>query len=779
MAGSSTPGPAHRAFRTITARPRLVVAVSALAVLACAAGLPRIHQDSRVEAFIPSDHEAMTLRRTIETRFGMSDPMAILVVSDGPRGVFDPRTLALVEHLTAGAKAIAGVQRESVTSLATVRVVESTDAGIAVTPVLEAGADAEMRARAAERRIAAHPLLDGSLVAEDGRSTLVAIERFDHGEGSRIYRELLDLVTAAPVEAGEQLFVAGHGALTATLGEYIDSDTRILYVLVTVLIGAVLAAAFRTFWGVALPLVLIGATLAVTLGAMGLADAPFTVITSALPVVLSSLVVTDGLHILSLYYSEQAAHPQGAPRDWIVAAMAETWRPCVGARVTDIAGFAGLYLGSAMPPMKTFGLYGSVGIAGEMLLAMLAYPCLVLLVAPRPSPAFAAGSTHRSVSLVRRFLDRLAAGVLVRSRLVLGVALAIVVAGATGIDRMVVNDSWVGNFNESSDVALASAALGERYGMRTDLDLLVDSGEVDGALDPSLLARIEGLQNELAGLPYVTRSRSIVDYLREIDRAMRGSEAGGGELPADGDLVAQYLLVADPDETRKWIDGEQRRALVRVHTLAQDYLQEVRLLGELEPVLERTVAGSGATVSEAGMVAVGHAWVSSVGQFHVLSTALSVGFCWLQMVAGFRSWFLGTLAIVPMTAAMLLMYAVMGWFGIPLGVGTSMFAALAIGTGVDFAIHTVDRFLVLRERGERSLEAAIAEILPTTGRTVLFSATAILLGFSVLCTSSIPAVRSLGVLVTVAVAASLVATLTILPVLIKVLRPAKLPGGVG
>jgi uncharacterized membrane protein YdfJ with MMPL/SSD domain len=60
----------------------------------------------------------------------------------------------------------------------------------------------------------------------------------------------------------------------------------------------------------------------------------------------------------------------------------------------------------------------------------------------------------------------------------------------------------------------------------------------------------------------------------------------------------------------------------------------------------------------------------------------------------------GLLSIIPSATAVLVNFAFMGWVGMPLGVATSMFSAMTIGIGVDYAIHLQSRYR--RLRGEKS-----------------------------------------------------------------------------
>lgn len=66
----------------------------------------------------------------------------------------------------------------------------------------------------------------------------------------------------------------------------------------------------------------------------------------------------------------------------------------------------------------------------------------------------------------------------------------------------------------------------------------------------------------------------------------------------------------------------------------------------------------------------------------------------------------------------------------------------------------------------------LADLFPSTGRALFFNFAALGMGFLVLTTSEVPPLIRFGILVAVAVAASFVASMTILPALGKLLQPA-------
>jgi hypothetical protein len=100
-----------------------------------------------------------------------------------------------------------------------------------------------------------------------------------------------------------------------------------------------------------------------------------------------------------------------------------------------------------------------------------------------------------------------------------------------------------------------------------------------------------------------------------------------------------------------------------------------------------------------------------------------------------------------------------------------MFASVAIGLGVDFAIHTIDRLRTLYREHSGDLDRAMEELYLTTGRALLFNFLAIAGGFGVLISSKVVPLNNFGLIVVLSVTTSFFASMTLLPALVKVFRP--------
>ncbi len=151
----------------------------------------------------------------------------------------------------------------------------------------------------------------------------------------------------------------------------------------------------------------------------------------------------------------------------------------------------------------------------------------------------------------------------------------------------------------------------------------------------------------------------------------------------------------------------------------------------------------------------------------LVSLGLALAFVLILLAVQFRSLKFGLIGVSPLVLTLLVNFGVMGYTHIPLDDATLMIAPLAIGIGVDYAIHFTSRF-----RRELSQHANVADALletyQTTGVAILINALSVGLGFLVLLFGDVVPVQRFGLLVALAMLVSAGAALTLLPALLLV-----------
>jgi hypothetical protein len=153
------------------------------------------------------------------------------------------------------------------------------------------------------------------------------------------------------------------------------------------------------------------------------------------------------------------------------------------------------------------------------------------------------------------------------------------------------------------------------------------------------------------------------------------------------------------------------------------------------------------------------------------SIVISILVIYVMTAIMFRSPSGGIYNVLPITMAMLLNFGLMGMIGITIGFANSVTFAVAMGIGVDYAIHLVFKF-----QREVAINDDLGEVnaitLKTSGKAILFNAVVVTAGFLVLLTSSFTGHQIMGRLLALSMVTSFLGSITLLPAALSVFKPA-------
>lgn len=751
-------------FLALTARPGPVVAVGLLFVIAAGAGLTQLVKDTSVDAFVPDDHPSLLANERVEELFGLTDSLAIAVFTEQPDGVFSQPVLALIDELTDAVAATDNVRSDRVVSLTTESSISGSDGAINVDAYFSVlqPVPAEL-SRLRWQRMPPH--ID-SLVSPDGSAAVIMAEVVDASVSADTYLSLLELADAHQ-HAGIEIAIAGPAAVSGYLSKYIDADARVLQPVVFVVVLLFVYLAFLRSSALLGPLLVLLGAAGGSLGLMAWLGVSYYAITNALPVILVAISVADAIHVLSAYFANRSAKPEASTRDAVVDAMVEMARPITLTTVTTIAGFFGIAAVSIMPPIVWFAVFAMLGVALAWAFSLLVLPAALVLLAPQPSRLFAkreGEAVSQQPGLAQR-LGRVSSLCAERAGVVASV-FALLIAGAAYLALdLKIDRSQVDNFAPGEPIREADERIGEAFAGTAFLDVIIESEEPDGLLSASAIEQIAALQTFLERQPHVSKTVSIVDYLALLHSAVNGTAVGATRaLPHSDGAVAQYLMVyeasGDPSDFDEEITPDYRSALVRV-VLNSSWFSDSRIVvEELQRYLDREFAGGDLRATIAGDVNVAYHWMTRLTQSHFVGVALSLLLILAMAVVVFRSLAFGVVAVLPVSVTVLCLYAVMATLGINLEPATSMFAAISVGVGVDFAIHLLAG---LQAATGSTLAQRLQAAAPAIARACFFNAAALGVGFSVLMLSDLPTLQRFGGLVCVAAVASFVCALVLVP----------------
>jgi len=752
-------------FNWITRNPLKVTTIGLILLIAFAIGVPKIVKDTTADAFIPKGHTSLVNKDKLIEQFGLDDPIVVIV--ENQNGVFNPKTLELVYTLSEKIQAFSEVKNSGITSLSTEKNIYGVADGMEVEYFIDDAKVTEQRAKWISSAIDHFPLMQGTLVAQDKKATLIIADLKDTLEAEKLYGKILTLLEEYKTD-GVTLHVAGEGAVSGYMGAYIDHDARQLNPVAAIVIMIVLFIAFRRMGAVLLPNLVIVGAVGLALGSMGHGGVSFFVITNAMPVVLIGIAVADSIHILSTYYERRRDHVEESHQEAVVETMLEMWRPIGLTTLTTMAGFLGLSLSSSMPPMIYFGIFAMIGVASAWLFSITVLPALMAKFKLKESPMFAKKEKTSS-----KFAEHCATVVSNSPKKVLGFALVMALMAGVGFSKLIINEDRITTFHKDEPIVLADKVINGHFNGSHYLDIMLDSQKEEGLFALSVMKKVEAFQNFAKTLPHVKGVVAYTDYLKQMNRALNEDQESQYILPPSAEASAQYFLLyssrASSDDFEKILDYDYQKANVRIYIDSGEYIHERVILKEVEIYLARNFNTQELKAEISGRVNVDYHWILGIENSHFKSVAISLFLVFLMSLISFRKLSMALLVTTPVVLAILMIYGVMGFTGIWLGLGTSMFASIAIGLGVDFAVHTAERMEFLESKMLTAKEQLLA-LYQGTGRALFFNALALTLGFGVLVTSKVVPLIKFGSLVAVAISSSFMFSLLIIPAFMVLMK---------
>ena len=759
-------------FRQIVHYPRVIIILSISMIFLMGSFVFSIQKDTRADAFLSDENPALIYRDKVKQLFGLSDPMVVALFSD--ETIFTVEALNTVIDITEIVRNTVNVDPTGMTSLATENNIVGNEEGLIVDPFLESPINTSEAALSLQTAIRDFPLYQGSLVSNDEKGTLIIAELMDEKLATDTYNTLLKTLSEYPLPEGLTVHIAGEGAISGYLGSYIDADAQRLNPLAAIVISTIIMLAFWRWAAMMMSSVIILASVGITLGAMAASGVPFYVITNALPVILIGIAVADSIHIYHEYFARRIEYPQESFQDSVVETMKEMWRPITLTTLTTVSGFLGLALAAYMPPFKMFGFFTALGVTAAWLYSLIFLPAVMSLLKTEVHARFIETSKNHSMDLFSRVMQFLGKLTQTYPKSIVVIATLILGVGSYAASQLQVNEIRINTFHPSEPLYQADKAINQAFDGTYYLDIVIETPETEGIFEPEVLKAIDNLQRYAETLPTVQGSISIVDYLKQMNRALNGGDVSQYTVPLNSALVAQYMLLysasSAPTDFEEEVDYDYRLANVRVQLNSGGFQKNKIVVEALEHYLTETFNQPGMIGNLSGRVNINYHWIKDLGSSHFMGMMIALGLVWAVASLLFRSLVAGFLSLLPVGASILLVYAAMVAFNIPLGIGTSMFAAVAIGLGVDFAIHTIDRIKSLNLKNQ-NIAQTLEQFYPTTGRALLFNLLAIGLGFGVLVSSQVVPLKNFGMIVSLSVTVSFFMSMTLIPALMALFKP--------
>ena len=771
-------------------RPWPVLGVLLVATVGMAWGLGRIESDPDVLRDLPDDLPAKQLYDRVGEVFPSKEMVFIGVEADD---LWTPQRLQDLDRLTRALEDVPVVQQ--VISPTNASVVVGTEAGFEIRDAADPLPTTVTEAEALRDFLIFQDSTAGVVVSEDGAvaSVMVFLQAKLATTESKAAGQVAEAVDA---HCGElTVHKAGRPMVSYLSSKQIGKDTGMLTSAALLLMLALLGIMFANVRGVLLPIGVVVASTLWTMGGMGWLGIAMTHSLEALPIMLIAIGVADGVHLVQAFMAR--ARSTSDRKRATEQTMDDLRRPVIMTSITTAVGFLALNT-SGVRSIMTLGLLVAFGVFVAMLFSLTFVPAVLALL-PVPKRSQREDVRTRGYRLQRLMVWW--GNLLFDHKRAATLAILVFVAlCALGANRVQSETSILENFPADDPIRTSAEFFNDHFGGVTNLQVVFDGGASDTLKDPELLARIEAFEEYVAGIEGVGGTTSVLPVLRSMNRALHADDPAYDRLPraveveqgfdyqldeegheiavprthevAGREVIAGYFSLLEmsgkPGDLANFVTDEYSAAKVTVFLTSDRKMDMDRVTAAVQSYMDENL--SGVQVETTGMAVLMLAVNDLITRGQGISIAVSLVLVFLVTSIMFRSTVLGLCATVPLFGAVFFNFGVMGLAGLDLNLMTMGVASMAIGVGVDFAIHFVHRYR-MAFGAVGTPRAALQLTMEEAGVAILMNMVAVAGGFLTLLLASFKGVVTMGLLISLIMAFSAIGALTILPLLFTGLRP--------
>lgn len=727
--------------------------VALISVLAFMQMKENTRMETNLDEYMPKDHPAFVYSDQAEEWFDIKD--GIIIAVENPEGIYNPGTLSKIKDLTKKLQDMDAIERSDVTSLSNADNITGSEDGLDVRAFFRKVPKEADQLEELEAKVSGNAMIQDRLVSSDGKVTLIVARINDDAFSQEFYREILDL--ASDYEGPEKIHVAGRPIVEGTMAYLGPKDMKKMVPIVLLLIVFVLLFVLRSIKGTLMTLMVVALSTLWTFGLMAAFGIPIYAVTTMIPVMLIAIGVADGIHIYNHLKLTRRKNPEFGKQEAVADLIHNMWKPVTMTSVTTGIGFISL-LTSQVYPIKYFGLFTAFGVMAAMLLSLVLIPTGTLAFG-MPAALHKRGKSRFGASS-----SKFAEAVLRHRRVIFISTLILVLVLGSGITKVWINSSFLEKFEKDSEIVLTDAFINQHFGGTSTLNVILEAESEDAFKNPALLTLVDEMQTRSEELDEVGNSYGLTDYLRQINKVMNADDLAYDAIPESQDLVAQYLLLyemsGDPETLWETVDygfkrsnvmlqlkGDDSKTINKAIDIVEGYRSQFESLG-----VEVNYAGS-------GYKSLIFTDLILKGQISSLIMSLVIVIVLLSLM--FKRFIAGLIGAIPIVITAIVNFGVMGLLGIPLSTTTALISSIAIGVGIDYAVHFIDRYRINASL-TGDLHATVRETMHHSGSAILFNAMVVIAGFLVLLFSAFPPNRALGALVSFNMFTSLVGTVTIM-----------------
>ena len=623
-----------------------------------------------------------------------------------------------------------------------------------------------------EEKILDDPMYVNNVISSDGETTAIiaTVSKGSPEARKELVKETREILSAVETENSmKKFFLAGPSIVNTELDRMSQNDMKTFTPVMFAVALVILVILFKNISGVLIPAITIGINIMWTVGLFVIFGNKMNMVSGMLTPLVFIISLATTVHILNRFYLEVAL--SGDKRESILKTLRHICVPCFLTCVTTSIGFLSLVV-SDVTPVKTTGIFMAAGIMMSFFVCITLVPGMLSLFPERMSRPFMnikkdRSSSNKEFQGIYGFI-----GKFVRNNTIYVFFISLVFVGVAiyGVTKIDAESSIFESFPESSEITRSTEHIEQELMGLIPMDIVVDTGNTESVFQPDVLMKMEKLQDYLKGIPEVTKSVSVVDYVKYLNKLLNKDNPDSPVVTKDKaiDYVKLASLHGDSIVAGLYTeDYSEGRISVRIKNVGSSRYKSI--VNDIERFIKENFPLS-VSCAITGIVPLLMDMQGYLIESQIKTFTLAFILIFICIALLLKSARIGMMSMIPNLIPIAITLGVMGYVGINLDVATIMIASVAIGISVDDTIHFLYRFKEeFKKDGDHYL--AIQRTLSVVGRALIFTTVVATCGFLVFCLSSFKAIQYFGLLTGITMISALVADLFILPSCILLFKP--------
>ncbi len=630
-----------------------------------------------------------------------------------------------------------------------------------ISPVSDGEKWTEETAEVFKNRLLGDSIARNYLYSNNG--TTIMIYYSAKGLNARSIAELDTIVN--PLREYGRVALNGGGLITNAVTNYINRDLILLVSLCFLVILIVFFLSFHSIKASIIPAAVSLLGLIWTLGTMAMMGYDLTIVTILTPCLVLTLGSSYSIHMVNEYYKAylDEQHPD------LPSHYAKISKTIFFAMLTTVGGFLSLLI-CRVSLFKELGITISIGIFYCWILSLTLIPALLSLTKKPTEKHIDTLSNGRFA----RIISKTGQFVVTRYYIFLIILIAALISFIFLKNQIGFDSNYMSYFPNSSEIAIDSKYFAKTLG-GTDpyyITIKAPEGSKNFFLDKDNLKDVyayeAAIQYACPDIVQVLSFSQYVSFLNEVYNSEKGIPDNNGLILLLSRTLKQMKAMIDSNVIDSLIsdDGNTIRLSMRNYDSVEQDLQTTASLRRLNDTLNYYLymLPEGTTSQISSMASENLRGSNIIIEDQSKSLYLSLFITFVIASISCASVFYGFTTLIPVFFGVISNYVFMKIIGMNFDIVTIGFSSIAIGCGVDDAIHFLLRLKDNKKRFKnKSYKDIVYKTITETGRPIILTTLSIDAGLFVLLFASFKPVRYFGLLMCVALTSAMLATITILP----------------